>query len=151
MLISLAIIAIVVAVAAPNISDSNVRKGFRVAYYELVDNLKEARIEALTRNTTVRVLFDGDPGGYTMTAFFSDLPTTTCDATGVWTQLFSRTLNLTSRFQVTGTGVGNVCFYRDNTASGGTYSMTQVDEGDEYGSATITVTIATGYLDATMD
>lgn len=151
LMISLAIIGIVIAIVKPNLTQSKIKKEFRNSFQEIVDHLKTARIESITRNTTTRVLLTGTAGNYTMTAFFSASPTTTCDASGTWTQLYSHTLSLSDRFVITGTGVGNVCFYRDNSSNGADYSLDQVDGGTEYGAGTINVSIATGYIDATLN
>ncbi len=149
LLIVVAIIGTLAVFVLPGIDTWTAKRSYRNLYHDLVTQLAEARSEAQIRATTLRVLTSRNGDNYTVTTFFSPAPVANCNAAGVWTQLSQVTLEAPTLFEITGNGIGNVCFYRDGSASGGQYNVVQKDGGNDIGGAAVTVTIATGYLDVT--
>lgn len=148
LLITLAIIAIV-ATTAPNFFSWTKRYGYKNTYHHLEQTLSSLRSEALSQNTSTRLVVENNGNAYTLHSYVTPTPVSSCDSSGGWTDLSSEALSIPSSFQVTGDGVSGVCFYRDGSASGGTFNITQKNGGTDIGSATITVIVATGYLDVT--
>lgn len=150
LIITMAIVAVVIAFAGPNLGDNRIKKEFKNYYDTVRQKIADTRNTALGGGTTGRLLVSKDEDEYTLTIFRADTPTTVCDASGSWTQVNSFVLTLNTRFEITGTGVdNNTCFYRDNTASGGTFNVVQKDGLSNYGTSSITIVTATGYIDAT--
>lgn len=147
LLITIAIVAVVATLVSPALDSWSNRKSYKNTYKQIRDELVETRHEALTRNTTGRMVLAENSGTYTITSYYSASPTTTCTTAGSWTQIDSFTVDVPDAYQISGTGMANTCFYRDGSASGGSFSITPVDSSSGLDSATITVTMSTGYLD----
>ncbi|MCB2081026.1 MAG: prepilin-type N-terminal cleavage/methylation domain-containing protein [Rickettsiales bacterium] len=147
LLIVLALIGIVTAQVLPVSTNWTAKESLSETSETLMGALNDTRSEAQIRSTTTRLLVQRNGDTYTLTAYTSPSPVNNCDTTGTWNALFTRTMEINNQLELTGTGVGHVCFYRDGTASGGVYTIAEKADGGEIGSKTITVTIATGYLD----
>lgn len=148
LLITIGIISAVVAVIGPNFGDWQRKQALENSYKELENHIHTLKSEALIRNTTSRMLLSQDGETYTITAFVAPTPTPSCDPTGAWVQLYTKELFVPTSYTLSGSGVGgNVCFYRDHSASGAQYDYT----GGSVGTASIIVTMATGYLDVTIN
>ena len=151
LLITFGIIAAIAAFLSPGIEYWKIKKDFVNSFNELEKRLIIARNEAINRSTTTRVNINKSNDTYTITTHIAANPITTCDLSASWSQISSFTLEMNTRFQMTGSGVGsNLCFYRDRTASGATYNIVQKDGLSDLGTSSITVTIATGYVDASI-
>ncbi len=147
LIITMAILGIAARFMLPGIDDWQTKRSFRNLVAEVEQDIFGAREQAEALNTTTRLLTTRLGDSYTFTVFSSSVPTAVCNAAGVWNQVSTRTETYPTRFELTGAGVGNVCFYRDGTASGGVYTFQQKDGGTQYGNATIQVTVATGAPD----
>jgi prepilin-type N-terminal cleavage/methylation domain-containing protein len=149
LIITVAIIGLAAKFMLPGMDGWTLRRAFNNALGDLERDIITASQEAEMRNTTVRIFMVRAGDTYTITTFFStdNPPPTVCAANGNWTTLTTRTEKLNSQFEITGNGVGNVCFYRDGSSSGGTYNLGQKDGGTNYGSAVVGVTLATGAPD----
>lgn len=146
LLVALAIIGIV-ATAAPNFWTWVKSYGYKNSYHQLQDSLSSLRNEALSKNTTARLVIEKSGDVYTLRSYVSSVPVANCSVSGSWTQLPDEILNVPGAFQITGAAMTNLCFYRDGSASGGTYTITQKDGGTDIGRAVITISMATGYMD----
>ncbi len=123
------------------------KKSYVVNGTDLANELANIRYEAATRGTTTRLNLDLTDEVYTLSTLYASAPTAICNSTGSWTQIKSYQFNVADAFEITGSGVGDVCFDRDGTSTGAVYNITQKDGGTDIGSATITVIMATGYID----
>jgi prepilin-type N-terminal cleavage/methylation domain-containing protein len=149
LLVTIGVIALVVAVVAPNYSDWSAKRSFMTTYNELRNELSDMRSTSMSRNTTSRLNLQFSNGVYIITSYISPSPVSGCNPLGTWTQLYTRQLNVHSFYQIIGSGVGgDICFYRDGGSSGAQYNITPISVAG-LPSANITVTIATGYLDVT--
>ncbi len=149
LIITLAVIAIVTVVASsPALDSSNAQKTFTNTFNSLQGELSKARNEAMMRNTTTRMVITSSGGVYTINTYYSAAATSTCSSGAVGNALDSNVnLKVHSKYQLTGAAMGNICFYRDGSSSGGTLTLAPITVTTGLKTATITVTIATGYLD----
>ena len=146
LLVTIAILALIAAIINPDFGTWVKRQSFANSFDDLYSNLMTVKSEAMTRGTTSRInLTLQVDGTYTISGYVSALPTPTCSSGAVAIQLFSRELSVPSGYQVTGNGVGNVCFYRDGSSTGGQYVYD--DGGAGTGTGSISISVATGYLD----
>lgn len=151
LIIVVAIIGITAKFMLPGMEGWTLQRAFNNALGNLERDVITARQASETRNTTVRVYMVRAGDTYTVTTYANTdaTPPTTCTTAGSWTTLASRTEVLSSQFEITGSGIGHVCFYRDGTSSGATYNLVQKNGGTEFGNATMDITIATGVPDVT--
>lgn len=150
LIITIAIIGIVFVVGSQSGLSQWATKG--EAKNTLATMLSEIGLlkdESLNRNTTTRMTLVNSSGTYTLTKFFSAAPTTTCSSAGSWTQISSREIDMSAQYEITGTAMANLCFYRDGTSSGGTFSIAPTDIGSQHKTYDLEVTIATGFIDVT--
>ncbi len=147
LMITVAIVGIAARFILPGIDAWTLEQDFENAVYDMERDLQTARELAQLQNTTARVLVVRNQDEYTVTTYLADSPTSLCSTSGSWTPQSARTFALSSIFELTGSCVCNVCFFRDNTATGGTYNFLQKDGGTDYGIGTLQVTIATGFID----
>lgn len=151
LLITLAVLAVVLSVASSvDLEKWNAQKNFTNTFNSLQGELSALRNEAMMRNTTTRMVITNTGAGYTFTTYFSSVPiaSPTCSTAGTWTAIVtSRVLGVHSKYQLTGAAMSNICFYRDGTSSGGVFTIAPIIADAELKTATITATIATGYLD----
>lgn len=145
LLVVLGILALIAGFVLPNIGDSVKKYEFRNSYRTLIEQISTVKSEAITRNTTSRLSLQQVAGVYTLTAYVTPTPVANCNGSNPWTQISTMTLDVPREFQITGSGVGDICFYRDSSSTGGQYVYD--DGAANIGSATITIAIATGYLD----
>lgn len=152
LIVTLGVVVVLLSAVSPSYDGWIAKKTLQNGYTELKNQLAEARSAAISRNTTSRMLLQLNAGTYTLTGFISAAPVTGCTPAQINTQIFTRQMDLSDLYQITGTGVGNICFYRDGSSNGASYLIDQVTMGGtDLGSAQIDVTIATGYIDATTD
>jgi prepilin-type N-terminal cleavage/methylation domain-containing protein len=118
---------------------------------EIVTELSILQGQSISRNTTTRASLVNSGGVYTLTTYESAAPTTSCSSAGTWTMIVSKTITVDSKYDVTGTGMANICFNRDGSSSGGTFIIAPDDSASTEKSYTVTITISTGYMDVTED
>ncbi len=152
MLITFAIIGVLaLAAASYNVVSSQAKKSFINTYKTLQEQLDNLRYEALARSTTTRMVVTEGTGDFTITSYYSSTATTSCSSAGSWTVLSTRTVDISNKYGISGTGMSNSCFYRDGSSSGGDFVIAPAVAGDGLKTATITLTIATGYLDVVVE
>lgn len=149
LLVTIAVIAIVLSVSTSlDLDNWNAQKTFTNTFNSLQSELSSLRNEALMRNTTTRIVITSSSGTYTINTYYSPSPVSTCSSAGSWTSLVSsRTLSMHSKYQMTGSAMSNICFYRDGTSSGGTLTIAPITANSALKTAVVTITMATGYLD----
>jgi prepilin-type N-terminal cleavage/methylation domain-containing protein len=145
----LAIIATVSLFGLPAIQEWNAKKSFGKSVNEFYSGLSRARLEALEKNTVTKIVTTRNSDTYTVISYNNSSASAACNAAGGWTQIESMTVNMNSNFEVTGSGIGTVCFYRDGTSSGGIYNIAQKNGQTNLGNASINVILATGFIDVT--
>jgi prepilin-type N-terminal cleavage/methylation domain-containing protein len=149
LIVTLAILAVVLTVGMRMTSQTMVRhKSAKNAVTSILEELTTAQSASLSRSTTARVVVTNNGNyTYTITKYASAAPTTTCSSAGTWSTISTATISLNQNYQIGGTGLTNTCFYRDGSSSGGTFIVlpTVVDASAK--TTTITLTIATGFLD----
>lgn len=150
LIVVLAVIATASVVVYPSISKTASRKDFVNSVKTFQTELSNTRLNAFSRGVTTRINTSQSGDVYTVTSYYSNSNPTSCAASGTWTQLNSVAVDVNSNFQVSGSGIGNICFYRDGTSSGGSFSFSQKDAGTEIGAATINIYLSTGFIDATI-
>lgn len=143
----LAIIAVVALFGLPTIQEWNSKKSFGKTVNDVYSILSNARLEALGKSTIVKVATSRSTDTYTITVSYNASASAACSAAGGWTQIESTTLNVNSNFEITGSGIGNVCFLRDSTSTGGVYNIVQKNGLTNLGNTTINVMLATGFID----
>ena len=150
LLVTVAIIGSVIAVGSgTGIGDLNTKKTAQNTYKELRDQLATLRNHAMSKNTTARMIVTQSGSTYTMTLAYSSAPTTTCPTSGTWTTIQTKEIDVHVNYSIAGTAfTNNLCFYRDGSSSGGSYTIAPVSgaSGTTY---TLDVTIATGFIDVT--
>ncbi len=145
----LSIIAVVSLFGLPAFQDWNAKRSFQRSINDIYSSLSRGKMEALTRNITTKVNTSQSGDAYTLTTYYNATAVTNCSTTTGWTSLDVLTTNLNSNFQITGTGIGDVCFFRDGTSSGATYTISQKNGQTDLGSGVISVILATGFIDVT--
>lgn len=150
-LVTLAIIAVVTTVTLPAYNSWTEGKSFDNLFNDLTYELRELSNMAQIQNTTTKIIISEAGGIYTLSTFISSAPTTTCTSAGTWTADKSVIMDIPSTYQITGNGMDSTCFYRDGSSSGGNFIISPIDGSSSGDTATITVTIATGYLDVVVD
>lgn len=145
----LAIIATVSLFGLPAIQEWNAKKSFSRSINDVYSFLARARLEALSRSTTTKVVTSASGDNYTITSYYNSAAVTSCATAGGWTQIESTTISMNSNFNITGSGIGNVCFYRDSTSTGGVYTFSQKNGQTNLGSGSINVVLTTGFVDVT--
>lgn len=147
LLVVLAIIATATSFLYPSFSSVSIRKGFQADVKSFEAEISNARLQAFSRGTTVRVNTVKNGDEYILTTLASDSPTNSCGTAGTWVQISRNTVEMNSNFNVTGTGIGNICFYRDGTSNGSAFNFAQKNELTDIGRANINIYIATGFID----
>lgn len=143
LLVTLAIITLISAIIGPNFDEWVKKQTFRNGYDELRLRLSMLRSEALSRNTTSRMQLQQVGDAYVLTGYVAPLPVADCNPGGTWVEVSSEEIEFPDGYIIEADE--NVCFYRDGSSSGAQYDIDDDEMG--IGSASITVTIATGYLD----
>lgn len=150
LLVTVGVIAIIISFALRSDLDiANAQKEFVNTSDNLQGELSSLRNEAMMRNTTTRMVITETSGIYTIDTYYADTPTTICtEAGGTWTSLVSaKPLNVNGRYQLTGSPMSNTCFYRDGSSSGGALVLAPITTTTGLKTSTLTITIATGYVD----
>jgi prepilin-type N-terminal cleavage/methylation domain-containing protein len=147
LLVVLAIIATATSFLYPAFTEVSTRKNFQANVKAFETEMSNARLQAFSRGTTVRVNTVKDGDEYIITTFASNVPVRTCGTGGTWSQIASTTVEMNSNFNITGTGIGNICFYRDGTSTGSAFNFAQKNELTNIGRANINIYIATGFVD----
>ncbi len=153
LIIVLAVIGLVSTVVGTGMENWTTKKTYKNTYDQLVYEINTAKGTAQLRSTTSRITTAGTAGGdYTVTMYISATPVTTCSTAGAWTLVSTKTVEGSLSYQITGTGIDNdMCFYRDGTSNGGTFVISPIEASTTLTTATITVTIATGFLDVSIN
>ncbi|MCD6035892.1 MAG: hypothetical protein K0R63_1633 [Rickettsiales bacterium] len=149
LMVALAVVAVSLAFGRPHYEDWLMRRSLSNNYTDLNREFMNARFEAMRQNVTSRIVVADDGEGlYTITTYASNAAVTDCTSAGTWTELSSHRVEVNSRFTLDGDIDDNLCFYRDGSSSGASFTLTQSDGEDNFGSATIDVILATGALDS---
>lgn len=133
----------------PAIQEWNAKKSFQNSVNDVYSYLSRTRLEALSRSTITKINTYRDDDNYLIRIYYNSSPSAACSSTNGWTQLDSRTIRMNSNFQMTGSGIGDVCFLRDGTSSGGIYNIAQKNSQTNLGNASINVVLTTGFIDVT--
>ncbi len=151
MLVTIGIVGALFTVVAQSGLDTNeTKKAAKNIVNSLEDELTKIKNESLSRSTTTRMVLTNNSGTYTINTYYSSAPTTTCTSGGgTWILISSKTLQVNGQYEVVGNAMANTCFYRDSSASGGTYTVEPVDGDSSLPSYDITIAVATGYIDVT--
>lgn len=147
LLVVLAIIGTLSVLGTPVFQNWNTKSSFESAINDLYSSLTSARLDSFARGVSVRVNTTKSDDQYTITSYYLDSSIASCDLGQSWTQNEQKVINLNSNFVITGSGLGNICFYRDGTSTGGNFSIDEKTGGTELGTADISVTLATGFID----
>lgn len=147
LLVVLAIIGTLSVFGTPLFQDWSTKRSFDAAINEIYSSLTDARLDAFNRGVSTRVQTTKNGDEYTVTTYYLDSSLESCDTGLNWTESDQRSVDLNSNFTITGSGIGNICFYRDGSSTGGSFSIDQKDGGTELGAADISVTLATGFID----
>ncbi len=149
LMVVLAIIATATIFAIPNFKQWQVRDSLENSIKEIYSNIVEARLSAFALNTTTRVNISKTNNIYTISVYELDVPTITCNPSlAGWSQLKTSQLKLNENFDISGSGIGNICFYRDGSSSGGVLNFAEVNNPAIYNlSANINIILATGFVD----
>jgi len=147
LLVVVAIMATLSVFATPVFQDWGTKRSFDSSVKEIASALKKARNESGSRDLTVRVLTSRSDDTYTITSYTLDSNLASCDTSLNWTQLEQKTINMNSNYLITGSGVGNICFYRDGSSSGGNFSINPKATGSTLEKVDISVILATGFVD----
>jgi prepilin-type N-terminal cleavage/methylation domain-containing protein len=143
----LAIIAVVSLFGLPAFQEWTAKRSFHKSVNDIYSELSQARLQAFIKNTTTKVTTSGSGDNYTMAVFYNATAVSNCSTGSGWSSLESTVVSVNTNFQISGTGIGNVCFFRDGTSTGGTYSVTQKDGQSNLGNGVISVILATGFID----
>ncbi len=143
----MAIIATASILAIPYFQEWGAKKSFEKSINEIYSELSQTRLEAFSRGTTTRITTSRDNDEYTLIMYYNDTPVDNCAAAGGWNVIKTTALEFDTHFEATGSGIGNICFYRDGTSTGGAFSIDQKDAGVNLGSADISVVLTTGFID----
>lgn len=148
LLVVVAIIATTLLFAYPTLQTWNNRKSLKSSVNDFYSAITEVRMQAMARSTTTRVLTSASGDDYTFTSYYLPTASSSCDASDPnWVQIKSQVIEINTNFQVTGSGLGNICFFRDGSATTGSFSFDEKDGGTDLGSADIDVIMATGFVD----
>ncbi len=147
LIVVIAIIGTLSFLSAPLFQSWGSKRALDESINEFYSVFSSARLDAFARGVTIRVGSSKTNDDYTLTTYYLDGPTESCDVGLSWTQSSQRIVDLNSNFVVTGSALGNVCFYRDGTSTGGNFSFDQKNGGTDLGSADVTITLATGFID----
>jgi prepilin-type N-terminal cleavage/methylation domain-containing protein len=129
--------------------DSVKRKEVQNTATKIRDEIVMLRDKAISMNTSSRMVISSSSGVYTMTTYTSPTPTTTCNGSETWTTVFTQTVDIVSSYQITGTALSNLCFYRDGSSSGGAIIISPIVAAVGDKTTTIDIMTATGFLDVT--
>ncbi len=148
-MVVVAIIGTATLFAVPTIKDWQVRNSLDESINNIYSSLVEAKQVAFAKNTTSRMLVTRSGSSYTINVYSLPTPSSACNAAlGTWVTLKTQTLKLNGNFNITGSGIGNICFYRDGSSSGGAFAFRETTGQAIYNmSADIAVIIATGFID----
>ena len=144
----LAIIAVLTLFALPAFQDWNAKKSFDKSMNDFYSTISQARLQSFVKNTTTKITTTKNSDDYNITIAFNATAVTNCAAAAGWTVLETSTISLHSNFEVTGSGIGDVCFFRDGTSTGATYNIAQKNGQTDLGNGTISVILTTGFIDA---
>ncbi|MDB2415277.1 prepilin-type N-terminal cleavage/methylation domain-containing protein [Rickettsiales bacterium] len=149
LVITLAIVGLISSLAIPNMDSWQAKRSFDNARDDLSRALVFMRAESKIRSTTTRIVITQSDDDYTIEGYYyTDGGDTACDGTGSWTQNYNETIEMHSSFEMTGTGVDDdVCFNRDGTATSAVFNILQKDGNTDLGSVTMTIFLATGFID----
>ena len=87
--------------------------------------MNNARNESLQRKITVKITTSKNDDDYNFKIFTASTAITSCASPTTWTQIENKTISLHSKFQISGSGIGDVCFFKDGTSSGGLFQIRQ--------------------------
>ena len=103
----------------------------------------------MNKNTTARMVITNSSDTYTITTYTSATATTTCTSSGTWNVIINaREIQVPSSYEITGSAMANLCFYRSGSSSGGSYQV--APQGSASGDTTdIDIIMSTGFIDVT--
>ena len=143
----LAILAVVTLFGLPAFQSWNAKRSFDRSTNDFYSLISQAKMQAFIKNTTTKINTSVSGDNYTITLYSNATAVSSCSTSSGWTTLETTTITLNSAFQVAGSGIGNVCFFRDGTSTGATYDITQKNGLTDLGSGSITIILATGFID----
>lgn len=149
LLVVMAIVGTATIALYPAYASLSTRKDFQSNLSDFETVLASTRLQAFSRDTTTRITTVKSGDSYMLTSYASSAPTSTCSTAGTWQQMATTRVDMNIRFVVTGTGIGNICFFRDGTSTGGNFAFAQKDSGTDIASAAINIYISTGFVDVT--
>lgn len=147
LLVVFGIIAVSAIFTAPYLQDWNKRSSFENSVSEIVTLLYQVKNESFLKSTTTKIVANKDGDNYDFEIFEASTPITDCAATTTWTEISDNEVSFNSKFEILESSLTDICFFRDGTSTGGTYEIRQKDSGTDLGTADISVSIATGFID----
>ena len=144
----LAIIAVISIFELPSIQEWNAKRSFGAIVNQVYSNISQAKIESFGRNQIVRISTSRSTDNYTQTIAYNP-SNLACNSVSGWVPIKSETFSVNTNFEITGSGIGDVCFYKDSTSSGGVFNIVQKNGLSNLGNTTINVILATGFIDVT--
>jgi Tfp pilus assembly protein FimT len=144
----LAILAVISIFALPSIQEWNAKRSFGAIVNQVYSNISQAKIESFGRNQIVRISTSRSTDNYTQTIAYNPA-NVACNSASGWVPIRSETFSVNTNFEITGSGIGDVCFYKDSTSSGGVFNIVQKNGLSNLGNTTINVILATGFIDVT--
>jgi len=150
LLATLAIITTLSLFSLPVIQEWNAKRYFQRTVNDIYSSLANTRIEAFAKSTTTKITTSLTGGIYTIQMFYNDTNNSaSCASSNGWVQFDTTTISISNNFEITGSGIGSICFFKDGTSSGGSFNITQKDGGTELGNSSIDIFMATGFIDVT--
>lgn len=147
LVVVLAIIATLSVLGNPLYQNWGAKRSLDSTANEIYSELNKARIDSFSNGLSTRVLTSKNENEYTITRYILDSSQESCDVNLNWAEESQKTIEVNNNFTITGTGIGNVCFYRDGTSNGGSFSIDQKNGGSDLGNIDIMITLATGFID----
>jgi prepilin-type N-terminal cleavage/methylation domain-containing protein len=147
LLVVLSVIGVLTLFTAPYLQNWNIKNSYNNSLSSISGVLSNARIESLQRLTTVKVTTTKSNNSYNLKTYYSQSAVSDCAANTTWNLLTNETISINSAFTISGSGIGDICFFKDGTSTGGAFAIRQKDGSSNIASADISVVIATGFVD----
>jgi len=147
LLVVVGIIGVLSLFTAPYMSIWNNRSSFENSVLYFKNILNTAKLESLNRNTATKIIITKTNDNYNFKTYYSSTPVTSCTAIATWNLITNEDFEMDSTFEAS--GLSDVCFFRDGSSSGTNINIAQKDGEVDIASATISVLVATGFIDVT--
>lgn len=147
LLVTLGIMAVITLFSAPYMSSWNNRSNFNNSMIFFKKILNQAKVESLNRNTATKITITKTNDNYNFKTYYSSTPITSCTAVTTWNLIYNEDWSMDADFVAT--GLSDICFFRDNSSNGANITISQKNGQTDIASGTISVLVATGFIDVT--